>query len=280
MSTRIPEAIEGIAFNQVPHSENRIHGDEVAQQHGFRGGLVPGVTVSAYACEPAVRAWGMDFLSRGHARVAVKKPLYDGTAFRVVLEDASEARYFARLIDAEGTECAEAEVWLPDAANVAPPPLRRGDGRRPEGATRPPATRESFQRLREQGMWSMPSRFHRDKTEMWRYYREQDAMPELLRYDGAGYANMSFVLGMTNWHLAANVALGPWLHLETDTQLYAPIERDEALVVEGRVVDIFERKGHHFVDVDVAAFRRADSAPVMTSRLRAIYQLRQAGAKT
>ena len=37
----------GIAFNQVPNSTNQIHGDEMAERFGFRGGLVPGVTLSA-----------------------------------------------------------------------------------------------------------------------------------------------------------------------------------------------------------------------------------------
>ena len=38
---------QGIAFNQVPNSTNQIHGDEMPQRFGFKGGLVPGVTVSA-----------------------------------------------------------------------------------------------------------------------------------------------------------------------------------------------------------------------------------------
>jgi len=36
------------ALNTAPDSENRIHGDEIAKEHGFEGGLVPGVTISAY----------------------------------------------------------------------------------------------------------------------------------------------------------------------------------------------------------------------------------------
>ena len=29
---------EGIAFNTAPDSENKIHGDDLAQQYGFEGG--------------------------------------------------------------------------------------------------------------------------------------------------------------------------------------------------------------------------------------------------
>ena len=33
------------AHNPATGSENRIHADDVARRYGFRGGLVPGVTV-------------------------------------------------------------------------------------------------------------------------------------------------------------------------------------------------------------------------------------------
>jgi hypothetical protein len=39
------------ARNAATDSENRIHSDEVARQYGFRGGLVPGVTVYGYLME-------------------------------------------------------------------------------------------------------------------------------------------------------------------------------------------------------------------------------------
>ena len=46
------------ALNTAPDSENRIHSDELAQQYGFEGGLVPGVTISAYLVHPLVERWG------------------------------------------------------------------------------------------------------------------------------------------------------------------------------------------------------------------------------
>ena len=57
----VPRSYEGVAWNPVPDSENRIHSDEGARQYGFRGGLVPGVTVSAYLIHPAwvgFEPWG------------------------------------------------------------------------------------------------------------------------------------------------------------------------------------------------------------------------------
>jgi hypothetical protein len=107
------------------------------------------------------------------------------------------------------------------------------------------------------------------------YFRDASRMPALLRMDGGGYANGAFLLGLTNWMFAANVALGPWVHLQTDSQHFAPVPKGSEIVVEASVVDLFEKKGHEFVDVDVAAFF-TDDAPIMTVRFRAIYKLREA----
>ena len=102
----IPSSYDGEALNTAPDSENRIHSDEVARKYGFEGGLVPGVTVSAYLIQPAVEAWGMDFLTRGRGMVVVKKPLYDRRAFHVAVRDANDTHYEADLTDSTGTLCA------------------------------------------------------------------------------------------------------------------------------------------------------------------------------
>ena len=60
-----PSSFRGTAFNQATESENRIHSDEVARRYGFRGGLVPGVTVYAYLVHPALKAWGARWLEEG-----------------------------------------------------------------------------------------------------------------------------------------------------------------------------------------------------------------------
>src|SRR5579864_5990365 len=62
------------ASNPATESENRIHADEVARRYGFAGGLVPGVTVYAYACAPIVEAHGADWVERGSARLRFIAP--------------------------------------------------------------------------------------------------------------------------------------------------------------------------------------------------------------
>lgn len=264
----LPESYGAVAFNQVPDSNNRIHSDDVAQDYGFEGGLVPGVTVSAYLVHPAVVAWGVDFLERGRAHVTVKKPVYDGRTFTVTAESASDDSFRAELTDDRGTTCATADVSLPKAPPARP--VKRNDP--PAGGDRVPPTREGMELLRHRGLGAIRLPWA-EGLPMTTYFRDETRLPAVLRADGGGFANTSFLLGLTNWLVAANVDLGPWLHLETESQHFLRVPMGSDLIVEGTVVDLFERKGHEFVDVDVAAFLLDDS-PVLTARLRAIYRLR------
>lgn len=272
---RVPSSWSGVAWNPVPHSENRIHGDEGARRHGFEGGLVPGVVVSACLMHPAVAAWGRDWLERGRAEAVVQRPVYDGEAFDVQVADADARRYRAALVGPGGTPRATAEVALPDAP--PDPPVRRGDPVLRRGHARLPASRETFERLRERGFGAVRARW--PEAEITSYLADPAALPAVLRPDGEGLASPAFFLGVTNWALAANVHLTAWLHLQTGHQSFAAIPPGTELVVELAVADLFEKKGHEFVDVDVAAFRSDDDAAVMRCRLRAIHRLRGAGAE-
>ena len=71
------------ALNTAPDSENRIHSDNLAKEYGFEGGLVPGVTISAYLVHPLVELWGKNWLDQEDANCRISSPLYDGERFEV-----------------------------------------------------------------------------------------------------------------------------------------------------------------------------------------------------
>ena len=105
-----------------------------------------------------------------------------------------------------------------------------------------------------------------DAAEITSYLRDPDRMPA--SFSKRGFANPAFVLGLTNWALAGNVRMSPWLHLQTDSQNYRPIAANTELVVESTIADLFEKKGHEFIDVDMNIFDRADEAPFVQIRDR------------
>ena len=261
---------KGVAYNAATASENQIHADDVARRYGFRGGLVPGVTVYAYLVQPAVAAWGLDWLERGTATVALRKPLYEGGEFRVVVQSSGATGYHGEVLDSDGVLCADGEVALPNEAG--PAPKRRGDPQVGDRGARPDATREVLEKARERGLGAVRFKWS-EGTELDRTSRDLDAMPDLVRLDRGGYANPGFALGMANWILSSNVRLGPWIHVESDVRNHAAIPRGSALVGEASVVDVFERGGHEFVDLDVAIFLEPDT-PALSARHRAIYRPR------
>ena len=266
----VPSSWQGEGFNQVPESENRIHSDEVAHAYGFRGALVPGVTVSAYLIHPAIVAGGEEWLARGRAHCVVHSPVYDRERFRVDVTEAGVTSYDAALSDDREVRCASAQVSLPDGSPT--PPILRGDPPIVPDAERKTATRAVMEELREKGLSAMHVRWD-GSNEITRYLRDPSEMPALFRDNGL--ANPSFVLALTNWILGQNVRMSPWLHLQTDSQNFRSISWGDEIVVEAAIADLFEKKGHEFVDLDVGIFVADTGGAAAQVRLRAIYKMRE-----
>lgn len=264
---------QGEAFNQSPDSKNEIHSDRVAKQYGFKGGLVPGVTVSAYLIHPGAEFFGMDYLDHGFARVRVNTPLYDEEDFEVQIQDQTEMSYEACLVGADGSPRATAEVSI--GVPVMDKPGYRGDPLQSSDEPELPATRENMEALKKRGCKARLYRWnagHRMST----YLRDRSAMAPLFQTGQGGYANPSFILGMSNWVFAANAYMNPWIHLETRSQNFAAIPDGAELLVEMSIEDLFEKKGHEFADASVNVFDAVTRNCHAAIRLRAIYLLRGA----
>ncbi|GAB5451561.1 MAG: hypothetical protein Hals2KO_18890 [Halioglobus sp.] len=261
------------AFNQDPDSDNQIHGDELAQAYGFEGGLVPGVTISAYLAHPAVIAWGERFLAQGCLHVRVVSPLYDGEQFAVTIDEQSTDRYTARLARTDGTVSAHAEASLPAAS--PPPPLRRGDPIAADDFQGPASSATLWRQLQENGCHAMRLKWWPEHM-MGTYLNDRSQLPPAHQGSDA-LANTSFVLGVSNWLAAKNAYMNPWVHLQTQSQNYAAIPAGAKVIAEMAVTDLFERKGHRFFDARVNLFDSTDDHCFTCIDLRAIYQLRGSG---
>lgn len=92
------------ARNTVPNSPNPIHTED-ARAHGFRGGIVPGLTLYSYAARPLVELWGTTWLTQGGLDLRFSKAVYDGERLAIVVEDdPSGARDVnVRVVGPDGT---------------------------------------------------------------------------------------------------------------------------------------------------------------------------------
>src|SRR5258705_940825 len=105
------------ARNTSADSENKIHDDATAASFGFRGGLVPGVTVYGYMTVPIVEQFGLDWVERGSIQVKFHQPLYDGDEVIVRAQAETSADPINIAITAgreDGIACATALATVND----------------------------------------------------------------------------------------------------------------------------------------------------------------------
>ena len=107
-----------VVQNPDAESANRIHSDDVARAHGFRGALVPGVVTYAHMCPAVVVALGADWVERGEAAVRFTKPVYDGDEIEIS-GDLTEAGAAVQARNQAGEVCATLVASLP-AARATP----------------------------------------------------------------------------------------------------------------------------------------------------------------
>jgi hypothetical protein len=121
------------ATNTAPDSENKIHDDRVAAQYGFRGGLVPGVTVYGYMTVPVIE-FAPEWLERGSMQVRFLEPFYDGDQVIVRAEAMDDASIRVAAEREDGVVCGVGTAVLQAPVGLAPDrypehPLPRPDDR-------------------------------------------------------------------------------------------------------------------------------------------------------
>ena len=250
------------ARNWATESENKIHDDEVARTYGFSGGLVPGVTLFGYLTRPVVEAWGADWLADGRMTVRFVHPVYDGEQVEAdMAEDGA-----LQLRNPVGSTC---------ATGTAQPAAAPPDGFTDIPAVdlppeRPPAQDDTLQ----PGAVLGTLRYRLDEKMAADYLSlVGDDLP---LYTEQRVAHPGLLILDANNVLVRNRRLGPWIHAASDVHLLRHVPYDADIEVRGRVVDRYERKGHHLAELDVTTW--AEGQPAFYVRHTAIYQPRRRAA--
>jgi hypothetical protein len=249
-----------LATNLATTSTNKIHDDAVAQQYGFKGGLVPGVEVYAYLTHPLVEQ-SRDWLTRGSMHVRLRRPVYDGGWVTVTVTDAADGSLAVIGRDEAGTECAVATAQL--QGDTTPPP---NQPRTPLPDPRPRASTESLRP--DAPLGTVDEQFDAARAEEY-----LDAIGETLPvYRTEKVAHPGWLLRRANRILSRNVEMGPWMHVESNVHNLAPVHDGEHISTRGVVSDVFERGGHKFVTLDVVVY--ASDRPAVHIEHAAIYEPR------
>lgn len=252
------------AFNPSTESENRIHADDVAQAYGFRGGLVPGVTLWAYMVHPAVERHGPAFLDRGSMQLRFSQPVYDGDLIECVAGAVAAGGSSPLELRRGDDICVSGWAAVSDTAPAAFAPNDVPEAALP--AERAPADEVTLAPGTVLG--SLHATFRADRAGEF-LDMISDTEPV---YAADGVAHPGWLVWKANTVLVANVVLGPWVHVESTARHHGRVRDGDVVVTRARVADRFERKGHQFVDLSVLHTVRG--RPVMSIDHRAIYALR------
>ena len=256
-----------------PH-ENKIHEDELARQYGFKGGLVPGVTVYAWMTHPVVEALAVEWLERGEFQARFAKPIYYEEPATI------RARVSARTGDSVSIDVA-AHNSLGEICGTATMTLERGSRSSPPAvatyavaqvpAERPRVTRALFESLKVLGTPELDLTPKATADFIARFGET------LAVYAGAGApAHPGIHLDLSNRALDRNVRMSPWIHVESRGRHWSTARADDRLAMRGRVQSLFEKKGHQFIEADLLLVANG-SRPIASIRHTAIYLLRKAG---
>ncbi|MBV9666174.1 MAG: hypothetical protein JOZ37_19585 [Actinobacteria bacterium] len=259
-----------VARNHHTESANRIHSDDVAQQYGFRGGLVPGVTVFAYMTHPVAERWGQAWLEGGAMSARFALPVYDGHEIVVEATEVGDGQLELAVRSDDGTVAATGTATRAvassfDVADYPTAPL-------PPRDQRPPASFEALPSGATLGSLP-PAGFHGELADVFLALIGED----LPVYKAGAVAHPGTLLQCANEILSSNVLLGPWIHVSSQVTFASAASDGDVLTTRGRVVDTFERKGHKFVDLDVLVVAN-DTRPVMHARHQAIFEPRKSGS--
>lgn len=270
VGTELPE-YRVVAVPTQDSWENKIHEDGLAREFGFRGGLVPGVTVYAWMTRPVVAAFGPGWLDHGRFSVRFAKPVYFGEPATirtsVAAHSKDEVTIQARVVNREGEVCATATMSLPRGPLLSLPDVVAYPAA-PLPTERPTATRAHLGALRILGTPELS--LERATLDAF-LHKVSDTLP--LYHGGDAPAHPGIYLEQANRALDRNVRVSPWIHVESHGQHLGVPHVGQRLETRGRVKNLFQGKGHEFVELDLLLVADGTRA-VASIRHVAIYQLR------
>jgi len=252
------------ALNDATDSENRMHSDEVAARYGFVGALVSGVNVFGYMTQPLVAEFGTEWLSNTGFDVRFLLPAYEQDAVSVTSTQAEESMQANSRHRIETCASNQHDITL---AKLASWPLGPIDSSRAQ-AMRVQAKQEAAiyeEAARPELSWDVIHLERAAPTWHWTPSKEDnDRHVEAQRDPAACYRGTDalihpyFLLDTCNRALMRLYVLPAWIHVGTVGSMIRAIKVGEAITVDCRPIERWERKGHQFIRLYIAMFSQDD----------------------
>lgn len=286
------------ARNTAAHEAGSIHDDAYAARMGYRGGLVPGVTLLAYLTPSLVDAFGAAWPQRGRLHARFLRPAYDGETLvvraSVTRREGNDAVLACQIARPDEPPCVEAQTAC--LLGEAPLPEARPWRRSIPVAARssaadgelPPLTPETL--VVGQELAPLTYRLSLEEAQRWAaeagddspWYRESSPpstspCPEGSRGVGTGFGRP---IVHPAWFardpialLRHNFACKATLHAATDLAYQGIGWPEREYTVYGVIADVYERKGHSYTVVDCLTVDQ-DGREIVRQRHTSLIRLR------
>jgi hypothetical protein len=255
---------------------NRIHTTAGAQEYGFKGAFVGGVTLYAWCVPTIVEALGDSWLDEGWVNLRFRRPVYPGAQIQVQVtaQDGSSGRLFEAADDGEKAIVGEVGLgqapWLGELRETPfSPPVARA-----EGSERPLLT------LRDAPV-GQPLRSYRYGRHTPPPPGATGPMAEITALDtpSGPVVHPAVLARQMISFLAWSYEYGhPSIHVTSHIQHFARIPADRDVVLCGTFVDAFERNGHHQAVFDADLYS-LDGQRLARQRHVNIFKVRRASGQ-
>ena len=253
--------------NTHASSENRMHSDEVAAQYGFKGALVPGVTVFSHMTYPLVAKYGVDWLARGSADVTFAKPAYDGELLAIHCKPATTPESYAvTCLNEQGVELASMSAQLAEAPLTV-------DARAKIAPALPREKQLIGWDLMEIGVPFPALAWTPTPADNFAWCADVRDGLAIYREGPAPALHPGFILRQANLVLRHRFTLPAWIHTGSRISFHDVARAGETFEVRAIPEDKWQRRGHEFVRLYVCLMR--DGRVVAQILHTAIFQLRK-----
>ena len=235
------------ARNFSTASENRMHSSAVAQSHGFKGALVPGVAVYGHLVQPLVAKFGSQWLGQSEMALRLLKPAYDGDELTIILSEYADNQYKVTCHNQDKLLLAEII-----AGPMQPMPADIGLSGPAKATTKVEinwgnvAPDEVF----VEKTWSL------SKSENNRYCEEISDHDRVY----TEYIHPHYLLSLANYCLMEEYHMPAWIHASSITNHRTALKVGDEITSKTVVKDKFERKGHQFITLHITYWRGEELA--------------------
>ena len=235
------------ARNFSTATENKMHSDEVAQKHGFKGALVPGVAVYGHLTHPLVERFGATWLNCSIGAVRLFKPAYHGDQLTITLQE-QDAKFVVRCRNQDDTLLAELNSTMPEEPPELATPTSFDNA--PKDPQRVEIVWDSVvvEQPFNPWQWQVTSDGNRVMAEQ--------IADELPLY--ADYAHPHWLQSIANQALSREYIMPAWLHVGSEMRFRKALLVGDTVTVRAVTLEKWQKRGHEFIKIYVALERDDD----------------------